>query len=112
MSLDLHPKLVLRAEGSGCGLRYVGGAYLSPRLVLGRTVVAVLPDGRYDALVVDARDEGDGTFHLEVTITLGEHKGDVVHVRGPVPGRDELDLLATPATLVVAGGEPSVSLDD
>ena len=72
----------------------------------------MLPDGTYDALVVDARDEGDGTFHLEVTITMGEHKGDVVHVRGPLPGRDELDLLAAPATLVVRDGQPSVSLDD
>ena len=71
----------------------------------------MLPDGRYDALVVDARDEGDGTFHLDVTITMGEHKGDVVSLRGPVPDKDEVDLLAAPATLVVDGGVPSVSLD-
>lgn len=101
---------MLRAEGSGCGLRCVGGAYLSPRFLFGETR-AVLPDGTYDALVVDARDEGDGTFHLDVTITTGEHKGDVVQVRGPVPGKDELDLLAAPATLRVDGGQPSVSLD-
>lgn len=110
MALDLHPKLVLRAEGSGCGLGCVGGAYLSPRPVLGQSV-GVLPDGTYDALVVDARDEGDGTFHMDVTITMGEHKGDVVQVRGPMPGKDEVDLLAAPGTLVVRDGRPSVSLD-
>jgi hypothetical protein len=71
----------------------------------------VLPDGSYDALVVDARDEGDGTFHLDVAITTGPHKGDVVPVRGPLPGKDEVDLLAAPATLVVRDGQPSVSLD-
>ena len=71
----------------------------------------MLPDGTYEALVVDARDEGDGTFHLDVTITMGEHKGEVVQVRGPVPGKDELDLLAAPGTLVVEGGQPAVTLD-
>ena len=71
----------------------------------------MLPDGRYDALIVDARSDDDGTVHVDVTVTTGEHKGDVVQIRGRFPGRDEIDLLAAPATLVVSDGQPSVMLD-
>jgi hypothetical protein len=72
----------------------------------------VLPDGRYDALIVDARTGDDGVVHVEVTVTTGAHKGDVVHVAGRFPGRDELDLLAAPATLTVSGGQPHLALDE
>jgi len=72
----------------------------------------VLPDGRYDALIVDAHADDDGTVHLDVTVTTGEHKGEVVEIRGRFPGVDELDLLAAPATLVVSEGLPFVTLDD
>jgi len=71
----------------------------------------VLADGSYDALIVDARTEDDGTVRIELTITTGDHKGEVVNVRGRFPGRDELDLLAAPATLVVSEGQPRVTLD-
>jgi hypothetical protein len=71
----------------------------------------VLADGTYDALIVDAHGEDDGTVRIELTITTGDHKGEVVNVRGRFPGRDELDLLAAPATLVVSEGRPSVTLD-
>jgi hypothetical protein len=72
----------------------------------------VLPDGTYDALVVDAHADDDGIVRVEVTITTGEHKGDVVQLRGRFPGKDELDLLAAPVTLTVRDGEPSLRLDD
>ena len=71
----------------------------------------MLPDGHYDVLIVDARADDDGTVHLEVTVTSGAHKGDVVAIRGRFPGTDELDLLAAPATLVVSDGQPTVTLD-
>ena len=71
----------------------------------------MLPDGRYDVLIVDARADDDGTVHVEVTVTSGAHKGDVVAIRGRFPGTDELDLLAAPATLVVSDGQPTVTLD-
>lgn len=71
----------------------------------------MLPDGRYDVLIVDARADDDGTVHVDVTVTSGAHKGDVVAIRGRFPGTDELDLLAAPATLVVSGGQPTVTLD-
>lgn len=71
----------------------------------------MLPDGRYDVLIVDARADDDGTVHVDVTVTSGAHKGDVVAIRGRFPGADELDLLAAPATLVVSDGQPTVTLD-
>ena len=72
----------------------------------------MLEDGRYDALIVDATTDGDdGLLGLEVTITSGAHKGEVVFLRGRFDGRDELDLLATPATLVVSDGQPRLTLD-
>jgi hypothetical protein len=71
----------------------------------------VLEDGTYDALVVDATADDDGIVHVEVTITSGEHKGDVVRLAGRFPGKDELDLLAAPATLVVRDGQPRLTLD-
>jgi hypothetical protein len=77
------------------------------------SIAFVLEDGTYEALIVDATpdDSGDGSLHLEVTITTGVHKGEVVLLRGRFAGRDELDLLAVPATLVVSDGQPSLRLD-
>jgi hypothetical protein len=72
----------------------------------------VLPDGRYEVLIVDAHADDDGTVHLEVTVTTGPAKGDVVAIKGRFPGRDELDLLAAPGVLVVSDGQPTVTLDD
>ena len=71
----------------------------------------VLADGTYDALIVDAHSEDDGSVRIELTITAGEHKGEVFNLRGRFPGHDELDLLAAPATLVVSEGQPRVTLD-
>lgn len=65
----------------------------------------MLPDGTYDALIVDAADG-----RLEVTITTGDHKGEVVMLRGSFPGRDDIDLLAEPATLTVTDGVPRLRL--
>lgn len=67
---------------------------------------APLPDGTYDAFVIDA--EGAA---LELTVVAGEHKGEVVRVSstGPIP--DPVEVIGMPATLTVAGGEPRVSID-
>ena len=71
----------------------------------------MLADGRYDVLIVDARADDDGTVHVEVTITSGERKGEVLPIKGRFEGKDELDLLAAPATLVISEGRPTVTLD-
>ena len=72
----------------------------------------MLADGTYDALVVDADDDGEpDTMVLCLTITAGEAKGEVVEVRAVHLQYDPLDLLAMPCILVVSGGEPKVVFD-
>jgi hypothetical protein len=74
----------------------------------------MLEDGTYEAMVVDAgpaRGEAEGVLRIEVTITTGPHKGEVVALRGRAAGRDELDLLAAPATLTVVEGRPHLTFD-
>jgi hypothetical protein len=75
----------------------------------------VVEDGTYDALVVDAAsgvaDDGTAVMHLELTILGGPHKGELVAVSATGLRGTEIDLLGIPATLVVAGGTPTVRLE-
>jgi len=74
----------------------------------------LLPDGNYDVIVVDAERGDDGDLHIEVTISLGPHVGDVIplrerHIdRGADAGGDDdpFALLGVPGTLRVRAGEP------
>jgi hypothetical protein len=70
----------------------------------------MLEDGTYDALVIDANAQGEALI-LDLTIVAGDAKGEVVTVRATGLGVDEIELLGMPATLTVAGGEPSVVID-
>jgi hypothetical protein len=70
----------------------------------------MIPDGTYDAIVVDASDAA-GEIRVELALASGPNKGEVVAVRGSFAVRDALDLLGLPATLVVAGGAPSVTVE-
>ncbi len=72
---------------------------------------APLPDGTYDAIVVDADDVGDGLTSLELTVLAGPHKGQVLELRGPSGDRDPIDLLGVPATVTIADGRPAVRLE-
>lgn len=76
-----------------------------------QTGVGGLEDGSYDAFVVEAAETADGGTHLDLTITVGEHKGQVVSVASTAPLGDPLDLLGMPATVVVSFGLPSVRID-
>jgi hypothetical protein len=77
--------------------------------------MTMLPDGTYDVIVVDAEKDDDGDLHIEVTISLGPHVGDVIRLRerhierGHDTSADEDDfaLLGIPGTLRVRGGEPT-----
>jgi hypothetical protein len=72
----------------------------------------MLADGTYDTIVVDAEVSGDGAgLRLDLTILAGPHKGEVVSMLATGLDIDELEVLALPATLTVAAGEPSVVLD-
>jgi len=64
-----------------------------------------LPDGRYDAFIMWAESRADG-LAIECTITMGAHRGDVVNlVARSFAGRDPLDVVGLPCTLVVEGDE-------
>jgi hypothetical protein len=70
-----------------------------------------LPDGTYDAIVVDAHERDGGAVALELTVLAGPHKGEVVEVRGPSSEAAEpYEHLGVPATLTVADGRPTVVL--
>ena len=75
-----------------------------------------LADGDYDVMVVEAAalgGEGSGTVRLELTVTAGPAKGEVVAVRaeGLDHVGDPIGLLGLPARLLVRKGEPRVELD-
>jgi hypothetical protein len=62
-----------------------------------------LDDGTYDACIIDAQQRHDGVA-LELTITSGAHRGDVVNiVTSSFATRDALSLLGLACTLEVQG---------
>jgi hypothetical protein len=64
-----------------------------------------LDDGSYEAFIVDADVRDDGVA-LTLTITSGEHRGDVIDiVTSTFASRDAVELLGLPCTLVVRGDE-------
>jgi hypothetical protein len=67
-----------------------------------------LADGVYDAFVVWAETRDDGAIALDLTITTGARKGDVVSVRATSAPRDAIDLVGLPCTLRVSSGRPTV----
>jgi hypothetical protein len=75
----------------------------------------LLPDGTYDVVLVAAEVDEHGDLHVEVTITLGPHVGQVVPLRnfsvadrGDALGSgDPYVLLGIPGTLRVRGGVPT-----
>lgn len=70
-----------------------------------------LPDGSYDAIVVDAEEVGDDRVGLELTVLAGPEKGRVLELSGPRGRHDPIDLLGVPATITVTDGTPRVRLE-
>jgi hypothetical protein len=70
-------------------------------------VDAPIDDGFYDAFVVWAAPRDDGDIVLDLTITTGVRKGEVVHVRARVR-RDPMELVGVACTLHVEDGIPRV----
>ena len=69
----------------------------------------MLVDGSYDAFIVWAETRDDAQIALELTITTGEHKGEVVSVLASnLATRDPIDLVGLPCTLVVVDGAPRI----
>jgi hypothetical protein len=70
----------------------------------------MLADGTYDAIVVDA-ERVDDDIRLELTITTGSNKGEVVAVRATNLTMDPIDALGIPARIVVTNNSPRVELE-
>jgi hypothetical protein len=72
--------------------------------------VFAIADGTYDVVIIEARETGEDALILELVITSGAHRGEVVRVHAHSLGVMWVDLLGTPATLTVSEGRPRVSL--
>ena len=74
--------------------------------------VQPLIDGFYSVVVVDAsEDTARGGLHLEMAITDGSAKGELVSLYTPSSTRSAIDLLGLPATLEVRNGMPRVNFE-
>ena len=79
----------------------------------GANGAAALPDGTYDAFILDTRTDDDGAvIGVDLTIVSGAHKGEVLELAVSGLAHDDLDLLGMPATLTVADGVPRMQVDD
>lgn len=67
-----------------------------------------LSDGTHDVVVVDAREDDEGVLHLDLAVTSGARKGDVVRIAARSLERDALEVLGLPAVLHVRDGNPHV----
>jgi hypothetical protein len=68
-------------------------------------------DGTYDVVVIDADEVGDDTLVLELVVSSGLHRGEIVRVNARGLGRTWVDVLGVAGTLVVTDGRPRVALD-
>ena len=72
----------------------------------------MLEDGTYEAIVIDAEPGTEAnSVVLELAVAAGPHKGELVTITANGLSRDPLDLLAVPATIVVKGGVPTLTLE-
>ena len=68
-----------------------------------------LSDGRYDVFIVWAEARDDGNIAFDLTITIGEHKGEVLTVLTRSKA-DPISLVGLPCTLEVTNGTPRIEL--
>ena len=72
-----------------------------------------LPDGSYDAFVINADDMPgrEVTTALELTITSGDFRSETMALTAPTRLGEPVDLIGMPATLTILDGSPSVRID-
>ncbi len=73
--------------------------------------MSALEDGTYDALVIDANALDAHSARVELVITTGARKGEVVGVRASGLTEDPISLLGIPASIQVVAGEVSVTFE-
>lgn len=77
-------------------------------------MAAPIPDGVYEAFVVDATadpDRPERVRSLEITIVSGEYKGESFRLGVTGVEGSDTEVMGMPATLTVAGGAPTVTID-
>ena len=74
-------------------------------------VMPELDDGTYDVIVVDAEERPGGAVAIELAVSSGSHRGELVSLVARGLGRSCTDLLAAPATLTVTDGRPRLRLE-
>ena len=70
-----------------------------------------LGDGDYDVIVVDVEAGADDALVLDLMVTSGARRGEIVRVHARGLDRGWVELLGVPATLTVTDGRPRVTLD-
>jgi hypothetical protein len=83
----------------------------NPLCLQGFFAMSALEDGTYDGVVVDVDEGDDDTIAIEVAISSGDHKGEVVRVRAARRGDGALTLLGLPVVLRVDGETIGVRVD-
>jgi hypothetical protein len=73
--------------------------------------VRPLPDGSYDALVLDVGEAEGGGVRYELTLLSGPEKGSVVTVNAATGDPFDLSPMGIGATIVVRNGTPSIELE-
>jgi hypothetical protein len=71
-------------------------------------MMCAIEDGTYDVVVIEPLEGEDESLLLELVITSGAHRGDVIRV----DARLDIawtELLGAPATLTVSDGKPHIS---
>ena len=77
----------------------------------------MLADGTYDAIVIDAtrvddaNDASRAYIAIDLAITNGARKGDVVAVRATGADLDAIEVLGLPVTLIVEHGASRIEFE-
>jgi hypothetical protein len=85
--------------------------YARPQHARETARVTPLDDGEYDCIVVDVARNSDAVVVVDVAISRGEHKGEVVQLRTTL-NDEPLEWLGVPGSLRVVNGAPEFRLDD
>jgi hypothetical protein len=68
-------------------------------------------DGTYEVMVIEAAEIADNTLALDLVITAGAVRGEIVHVTARGLDVTWTDVLGRPATLTVSAGSPHIALE-
>lgn len=79
--------------------------------------VGPLPDGTYDVFIIDTEyvpgrgNPATGALQLDLTVIGGEFKGEVLTLSSAELAGEAIDLIGTPATMTITGGQPHLTFD-